>query len=388
MDFDQMIGFWIRDVPYIWVRGKTWDKCGRFYICPDGWVNKPVFKDLKGVCQRFFMFCDEKMYEKGSLRINGIRYDGALKPLVLQKGFSKIYDQVGSRLTIKQAREIFSSKKKVLQNIQQRPSMTPIKLPPVYPATPGQILTLFPSRKLADIAFMLYFVKRFGRKVFPIVLYEDMNLESKKFEDTIAWFFNYTYYHKHQKHRFEMKDIFRKLMQNKERFAITIYSHQYQEDAHANLLIIDKKEKTIELVDPHGYGFHPDFNLEKTKENLELPSFKVHQTSDVSPPFSFQIYEELLRKDGEKIDYDGYCYFWSFWMAELRLMNPEISSKRLYKLAMNTLIKHKVDFLDMIRRYVKNMKPLYNDLKERYEKEGNKGIYNFILDTLKNLAKH
>ena len=31
-DFDNDIGFWIKNVPYVWVNGKTIEECKRFYI--------------------------------------------------------------------------------------------------------------------------------------------------------------------------------------------------------------------------------------------------------------------------------------------------------------------------------------------------------------------
>jgi len=31
-DFDNIIGFWVKDVPYVWVNGKTYSDCKRFYI--------------------------------------------------------------------------------------------------------------------------------------------------------------------------------------------------------------------------------------------------------------------------------------------------------------------------------------------------------------------
>jgi hypothetical protein len=34
-DLDDMIGFWLKGLPYIWIEGETWEECMRFYLVDD-----------------------------------------------------------------------------------------------------------------------------------------------------------------------------------------------------------------------------------------------------------------------------------------------------------------------------------------------------------------
>jgi len=42
-DFDLTIGFWLKDIPYVWVPGKTLKDCYRFYLFDLKYENLHLF---------------------------------------------------------------------------------------------------------------------------------------------------------------------------------------------------------------------------------------------------------------------------------------------------------------------------------------------------------
>ena len=117
--------------------------------------------------------------------------------------------------------------------------------------------------------------------------------------------------------------------------------------SHANIIVIDLKEKTIELFEPHGKrtelstldslegAYHISDKLLKKMFKDILPKYRY-----ISPQTYLPTYGLQARIDA----YTGLCVTWSIMYVHYRLLNPNINRKTLVrymsKLSKNFLLKY------------------------------------------------
>ena len=124
--------------------------------------------------------------------------------------------------------------------------------------------------------------------------------------------------------------------------------------AHANLILIDTKEKTIELFEPHGGrdrlkgGWYKDIsNIFKSYFETFYPNFKY------IPP------HKILPKDGPQSRIHGkFCISWCSLYLHYKLLNKDVPSKTIIKriLQLNkTFLLRYVQYVeDMIKGNIKD----------------------------------
>lgn len=108
------------------------------------------------------------------------------------------------------------------------------------------------------------------------------------------------------------------------------------EDNHANCLVINKRDKRIELFEPHGHrtsssvlGGHVGAYSKKIKAlrrfwKGHLPDYKVVNVVDEVKRTAFQVEYDPERST-------GYCVTWSLLYMHYRILNPDTSEKALIK---------------------------------------------------------
>ena len=117
--------------------------------------------------------------------------------------------------------------------------------------------------------------------------------------------------------------------------------------SHANIVIIDLQEKTIELFEPHGKrtelstldslegAYHMSDKLLKKMFSNILPKYKY-----ISPQTYLPTYGLQARIDA----YTGLCVTWSIMYVHYRLLNPNMNRKTIVrymsKLKKNFLLKY------------------------------------------------
>ena len=121
--------------------------------------------------------------------------------------------------------------------------------------------------------------------------------------------------------------------------------------SHANIVIIDLQEKTIELFEPHGKrtelstldslegAYHMSDKLLKKMFSKVLPKYKY-----ISPQTYLPTYGLQARIDA----YTGLCVTWSIMYVHYRLLNPNMNRKTLVKY----MSKLKKNFLLKYAKYV------------------------------------
>jgi len=128
--------------------------------------------------------------------------------------------------------------------------------------------------------------------------------------------------------------------------------------SHANILIYDSINKTIEYFEPQIQLF----NIETNKQNIkdlfgkyvevkEVIMVKNWSFKTIGNIFRWQSHE-LLIQDKYKYDPVGYCFYWSILYAELRLLNPDISGDKIHD-EFENCIKRQTNYTikDYIRLY-------------------------------------
>jgi hypothetical protein len=161
-------------------------------------------------------------------------------------------------------------------------------------------------------------------------------------------------------------------------------------DGHQQLLIINKKNKTLELFDPNGtmssFCLGQRSSLKELADSLGLTVVNENQQCDLGS----QYFES--REEGElPSDRGGWCMAWSYLYAELRLRYTDLSSRDIRDVISKTLKEKNVSFKDFIRGdtnftntlvleyenekyYVKDMKHS-NESTELYER-----FFNLVLN--------
>ena len=121
--------------------------------------------------------------------------------------------------------------------------------------------------------------------------------------------------------------------------------------SHANILMVDLKEKTIELFEPHGKRTEMS-TLDSLEGAYDISDRLLKKMfSKILPKYSYispQNYLPTYGLQGRIDSYTGLCVSWSMLYIHYRILNPTIERKRIIKY-MNTFTKK------FILKYVKNV---------------------------------
>lgn len=121
------------------------------------------------------------------------------------------------------------------------------------------------------------------------------------------------------------------------------------QSTHANILIIDKKNRIVDRFEP--YGTVPYLENEKLDDLLKkrLIPFLEHELHDkveyLGPKESLggRSFQVLSNDSSLKVknlgDPNGYCLAWTYWYLEMRVANPDIHPKKLIKKAIKKIVE-------------------------------------------------
>lgn len=153
----------------------------------------------------------------------------------------------------------------------------------------------------------------------------------------------------------------------------------YGQRFHANMLIIDNKNKLIEFFEPHGKKYYEleDYDMEHHLNAIIEQLFK-----DLNPDVLKYTYVNVHHcvKDGlqtiqNRVDQNaGHCLAWSLLYTHIRLYNISMSSDDIIKFFTNILSPAVPARLDKyMKRYISYVENFY----ENYGKSNIKDVYSF-----------
>ena len=127
---------------------------------------------------------------------------------------------------------------------------------------------------------------------------------------------------------------------------------------HANIIIYDFNNLTIERFDPYGdtVSFYKNLDDILEEELTWNTGFKYLKPSDYMPVTGFQTISDELNPYKQKPgDFGGYCLAWCTWYLEHRIKNINIKPKELIKKLIKKLSNENISFMENIRNYANKL---------------------------------
>lgn len=126
---------------------------------------------------------------------------------------------------------------------------------------------------------------------------------------------------------------------------------------HANILVYDFNNLTIERFDPYGDDNLDGIIDEILEEELTWNTgFTYLKPSNFMPVSGFQTISDETKMSKQKVgDFGGYCLAWCLWFLEHRIINIHVKSSVLVKKLLNILSKSKYSFIEYIRNYANKL---------------------------------
>jgi len=142
-------------------------------------------------------------------------------------------------------------------------------------------------------------------------------------------------------------------------FAFCYLSVKTNDDGlHANILIYDFNNFTVERFDPYGDTVYYDRFLDKILEE-ELTwntGLKYLKPSEFMPVAGFQTVSDELNPYKQKSgDFGGYCLAWCIWYLEHKIINKNLQSSELVDKLLKKLSNNKYTFMEYIRNYANKL---------------------------------
>lgn len=165
------------------------------------------------------------------------------------------------------------------------------------------------------------------------------------------------------------------------RFVIFPFGFNCIDSGHANYMLYDRKNKSLERFESFGKLTNSCLNppnLDKKIFELFLNNLGTDSVNFYYPPESFlphlnfqakQENEKEWLNRNEDDEPVGYCAVWSAWYIDLRLSNPDVDREELVKIAMQKLEKLPITFTTFIRNYSGLIVEVSKEIKNIYEKK-------------------
>jgi hypothetical protein len=154
---------------------------------------------------------------------------------------------------------------------------------------------------------------------------------------------------------------------NKKRYAVVFICIMTDSMLHANVLLYDFKNMTIERFEPYGNSTLVDNSLDKVLEE-ELTwntGLKYLKPDNFLPWAGFQTISDETNLINKKAGDFGFCTAWCLWYIETKLKNQNVDSKILVSKLINKIIKLDIQFIEYIRNYSNKI----NKIRIKYLKD-------------------
>lgn len=168
-------------------------------------------------------------------------------------------------------------------------------------------------------------------------------------------------------------DLVKELKKCKNKRFIYIYFDiiwEQKPGGHANMIIVDTYNKTIERYEPHGHSLIFDkkkqilknidikFN-DKLFNYIGLENYTYISPVDISPKKGIQIKTDA---------YNGMCLTYSIMYLQLRIMNPDVDQNQIIKYLLK---KSDIEVYDIILRYTKYIEDKLKEYSKKIINQNN-----------------
>lgn len=143
---------------------------------------------------------------------------------------------------------------------------------------------------------------------------------------------------------------------------------------HYNSIIINNKTKTIERFEPNGYCVSEEYNYNgelldniiKNELLIQFVNYKYIKPCEYLPFHGFQQFDNLYRDDVIG-DPHGFCFIWTIYYIELRMMNPDKKLSKIINSLLRVIKTLDISFKSVIRNYGMNITNLRNEIMNKYD---------------------
>lgn len=419
MDYDLLVGRWLKDIPYIWYisnpEKEGWRKYGRAYIFPGDYLNiigdtipfgyGKTFSFMKMPTEgcvwevllyfsisrsnSFVPAWSTNDYSVNPLRVNGVNVP---LPLSLQKPSAGreryltvkyIYDYVG--VEIPRFSDLREWSDFIIEEYTP-PERPKIKLPiHTYGKSPAKSTKLKKehTRNLFLLAWYLKNVGKYPDTCLPVDLQEDNLKTIPKISDIFSLRIHIEKINKQQKIvewslGIQQLYLYRKIREcikgDNHRVILTIFADYSRmgrhNEAHQSVLVIDKngstsnKKLNLYYFDPWGFSkYDVQDILPDVLDKIMMSKKYTYQVINMEwcPRATFQTIDEV-NKEVREGDYSGFCAVWSLWIIDLLLENPNVPYEKLIRYALHDLAEQHIDFRKFIRKYAKSIEKFNKEL--------------------------
>lgn len=173
-------------------------------------------------------------------------------------------------------------------------------------------------------------------------------------EPIFPWIISYYSQNEYYIHPYLNNLINAERRNNNKQFAVVFLSLIYPTMLHANILIYDFKNMTLERFEPYGNSSMIENDLDDVLEE-ELTwntGLKYLRPKDYLPYTGFQTISDENNSINKKAgDFGGFCLAWCLWYLETKIKNPDVDSKTLVFKLINKIVKLDLKFSEYIRNY-------------------------------------
>ena len=147
---------------------------------------------------------------------------------------------------------------------------------------------------------------------------------------------------------------------------------------HANIILYDFKNLTIERFEPYGDdGIENEIDNILEKELTWNTGMKYLRPNNYLPKPGYQLLSNENNIYNQKVgDFGGFCLGWCIWYVEHRIKNSKIDSITLNKKTLEKMLRLDDSLMEFIRNYsnklfneklkiIKNICPHNNCIKEK-----------------------
>lgn len=159
-------------------------------------------------------------------------------------------------------------------------------------------------------------------------------------------------------------------------FPITIYNSTNLSKSHANTILYDKKDRSLEQFEPQTYGnnsIFPNstvaiFRFAQWLNETYGPGFveQMYPVNDFCPRAGWQVIERAEKTIISEYDPGGFCAFWTAFYVYLRFGNPDLTRNQVIQKA--TVELKKDSFKTFIRKFGRFAASLH-ELRENEDDE-------------------
>lgn len=160
---------------------------------------------------------------------------------------------------------------------------------------------------------------------------------------------------------------------------------ELEDNAHANILIYDKKNNSMERFEPHGNTYPRNFNYFPNKlDNLLKDYFsniflKLNYINikDILPKIGFQTLELLEHSKNKQLgDPGGFCAVWCIWYVFNRIKFNDIDNTKLANKLIQKINLNNLSLKNIIRNFSKQIIIIRDELLQKSDLNINLWINN------------